>query len=204
MPSWPGTPGRRPGPTTAEPGTKPRRENSPGNPALYFREDGSFRVFDPSNPLLAKTPGGTRDRPHGEKPGENPGGVLSEKDLWQGRPGRTEGMRRDICRWQRRSAPPQGPDTPDALTAFTKAMSQALGSEVEFPGPVRLPGKRGGDARHTGRNLTVPLHQAGAGTLRAASMAHLITWMWEEHRVRPAWPRNQGRNQGKNPGGRPR
>ena len=164
----------------------------PRNPALYFREDGSFRVWDPGNPLLAKAHDGTPDG--------KPGGVLSARDLWRGQPGRTEGMCRDICRWQRHGAQPQGPDAPDALTAFTGAMSQELGREVEFLDPVRRPGSPEETPVIRAGNLTIPLDQAGAGTLRAASMAHLVTWMWEEHQVQAGLA---GQKPGEEPGGPP-
>ncbi len=176
----------------------------PKNPAPYFREDGSFRVFDPGNPLLAKTRAGTPDG----TPGRKPGGAMSARDLWRGQPGRTEGMRRDICRWQRAGArPPDAPDAPDALTActaFTAAMSQAFGGEVEIMIPVR--GR--GNAQETPvirvGDVTVPLDQAGAGTLRAASMAHLIAWMWEERRVQASLAgQKPGPEPGSEPGGPP-
>ena len=82
-------------------------------------------------------------------------------------------------------------------------MSQALGSEVEFPAPVRRPGNVEETPVIRVGNLTVPLDQAGAGTLRAASMAHLITWMWEEHRVQAGLAKKPGEKPGEEPGGPP-
>lgn len=165
---------------------------TPAAPVIMAAEDGTFQVWDPLNPMLQ---GADRDnRPHW---------LFGPQELWYGKPGRTEGALRDLGCWEaghtaqpaaaKPRSEPEAPAAgryptaglpnlrPQARDAFLKAMGRTLAKEVSFLDPERVPGSiapspvlQAGDGRLT-------LVQQSSGLRRAASMAHLAAWSWEEH-----------------------
>ena len=146
--------------------------------AVYARLDGSFAIWDPANRALAGPVGGI---------GRGPGMKFTRDEVWDGKPGQTEGLLRDWIRWQQR---------PDRYPAF--ATFQAVLNRVSPPDlglltvgePVRI----ANDPREIPTLVhpydSVPILFESAGIRRIVTLAYLRVWAWDEHKVQA---KQQGR-----------
>jgi AAA domain, putative AbiEii toxin, Type IV TA system len=150
---------------------------------VYMKVDGSFAVWDPAKEYLATQELGENDltpRPF----------VFTRDEVWNGRDieigGRKttfiNGLLQDWIQWQ--SRPESSPFS--TLEKVLERLSPPLQSDLGIlkPGePVRIPY----DVRlmptidHSyGR---VPIVYTSAGVRRVITLAYLIVWAWEEHKI---------------------
>jgi hypothetical protein len=133
---------------------------------LYARVDGSFAVWDPVR--------------HGiDVPDQRSQLVFSRDQVMNGYDKRIEGLLRDWVRWQ------HSPD-PSAFEMFKAVLHRLSPPDMNplVPGdPVRL----AGDAREipTLRHAydVVPFTNESAGVKRIVTVAYLLVWAWNEHKV---------------------
>ncbi len=145
---------------------------------VYARLDGSFAVWDPANRILAGPIGG---------PGRWPGLKFTRDEVWNGKLDHIEGLIRDWVRWQQR------PDRYPAFTTFQAVLKRLsppdLGPLVAGE-PVRIPN----DPREIPTLVhpygSVPIVFESAGIRRVLTLAYLLVWTWEEHKVQA---KQQGR-----------
>jgi hypothetical protein len=152
-------------------------ENRPTIPGLivYARVDGSFAVWDPLKQSRYES---TDDF------------IFTRDDVWDGadknfrgsKSSYINGLIRDLVQWQ--SRPDKYP-----FEVFEKVLSRLsppgqsdLGS-LRLGEPVRLP--RDSKEFPTLEHVygTVPLPYVSAGVRRIITLAYLIVWAWEEHRI---------------------
>ena len=132
--------------------------------SIYARVDGSFAVADE-----------TRGRLQTDEPRSLI--LFTEREMWEGKAGETEGLVRDWVSWQLSS------DTaPFAmLTRVLERLSPDDVGPLVPSDPIRIPG----DPRNipTVRHVygDVPVLFASAGVQRVLLLAYLIIWSWQEH-----------------------
>ncbi|TAE56906.1 MAG: ATP-binding protein [Nostocales cyanobacterium] len=148
---------------------------------IYARVDGSFAVWDTAKQYLSSLPTTKRI----EK--KTLPFVFTKDELWNGQKdenGNTfiNGLLQDWVQWQ--SRPDKYPF--DTLVKVLKRLSPPAEGDLGIlkPGePVRLPF----DAREIPTIEhpygTVPIVHASAGVQRIITMAYLIVWAWEEHKI---------------------
>ena len=135
---------------------------------VYARVDGSFAVWDPARQALP-----------GSDPTKLDGGVFTSAEVWDGLPGRIEGLIRDWVRWQ---SSPQG----DQFKSFEKVLTKLSPPDLGQLRPgqtVRIPGDP--------RDIPTLIHPYGetaivyasAGVRRIVTLAYLVVWAWHEHLV---------------------
>ncbi len=141
---------------------------------VYARVDGSFAVWDPANPQLM---------------GKDAFASFSREEVWNGGSG-IEGLLRDWIKWQTRSN--EFPVFQTFERVVQRIMPPDLG-EFKIGQPTQL--------RETGSKEiptiehpygTVPILYESAGIRRILTLAYLIVWAWEEHKVRA---KNSGRRE---------
>jgi hypothetical protein len=132
---------------------------------VYARVDGSFALWDPA---------GSSSSPSGEKIL-----VFDRDQVWDGLPGRMEGLVRDWTKWQ---------DKPNIypFDIFKKVLAKLSPPEMGIltPGdPVRLPldPREIPTVQHPYGD--VPVIFESAGVRRIITLAYLIVWAWNEHRI---------------------
>lgn len=154
--------------------TWPSPKKRPTIPGLvvYARVDGSFAIWDPA-----------RNRPLSSE--ENPGRryqkpiVVSRSDVWGGLDGTIEGLLRDWVTWQ--SRPEKHP-----FEVFRKVLARLSPPDLGTlqPGePRRLPNepKEVPTLKHSYGEI--PIVHASAGVRRIVTLAYLIVWAWNEHKI---------------------
>ncbi|MGH9499301.1 MAG: AAA family ATPase [Terriglobales bacterium] len=147
----------------------PAPGNRPTIPGLtlYARVDGSFAVFDPVR----------HGRPGGDV-GRGSQLVFSRSEVLDGLPGRIEGLLRDWVKWQH--APDQS-----VFESFKAVLKRLSPPDMQLipDSPVRL----WDDAREipTLRHAydVVPFTNESAGVKRIVTMAYLLAWAWNEHKI---------------------
>jgi predicted ATPase len=150
--------------------TWPAPINRPTIPGLtlYARVDGSFAVFDPVR--------------HGRSGRDaNRGGelVFTRNEVLDGFPGRIEGLLRDWVKWQ------HNPDQSvfETFKAVLNRLSPPDMNPLLPDSPIRLPN----DAREipTLKHAydVVPFINESAGVKRIVTMAYLLVWAWNEHKI---------------------
>ena len=154
--------------------TWPSPKKRPTIPGLvvYARVDGSFAIWDPA-----------RNRPSSsdERPGrryQKPI-VVSRSQVWGGHEGTIEGLLRDWITWQ--SRPEKHP-----FEVFRKVLARLSPPDLGTlePGePTRLPDepKEVPTLKHSYGEI--PIVHASAGVRRIVTLAYLIVWAWNEHKV---------------------
>ena len=146
----------------------PPTKGRPTIPGLvaYARVDGSFAVWDPARqPSEVVSHGGPL--------------ILGSENVWNGLSGRIEGLIRDWVLWQ--SSPTKYPfDT--FVRVLAKLSPPDLGKLT--PGePVRIPDDpRPIPTIHHPYGDT-PVVYASAGVRRVLTLAYLIVWAWNEHKI---------------------
>lgn len=135
---------------------------------VYARVDGSFAVWDPARQSL-----------FGADPSKNEKAVFTSSEVWDGLPGRIEGLVRDWVRWQ---SNPQSEQFKSFELVLAKLSPPDLGTLR--PGPaVRIPD----DPRDIPTLIhpygETPIVYASAGVRRIVTLAYLIVWAWHEHLI---------------------
>jgi hypothetical protein len=145
---------------------------------VFARLDGSFAIWDPANRILSSPSIGITGWP---------GVKYSRDDVWDGKPGQIEGLIRDWTRWQQR------PDKYSAFTTFQSVLKRVSPPDLgplTAGEPVRIINdpREIPTLKHSYGN--VPIVFESAGIRRILTLAYLLVWAWEEHKV-------QARQQGK-------
>ncbi|MBC8030832.1 MAG: ATP-binding protein [Pyrinomonadaceae bacterium] len=148
-----------------------KRPTIPGL-VVYARVDGSFAIWDPARnrPLLSND----KPSPRYQRPI-----VVTRSQVWGGHEGTIEGLVRDWVTWQ--SRPEKHP-----FEIFRKVLAKLSPPDLGplEPGePRRLPGepKEVPTLRHPYGEI--PIVHASAGVRRIVTLAYLIVWAWNEHKV---------------------
>jgi len=149
---------------------KPEKILSISGLVIYARVDGSFAVWDPINRALSR-------EYHTDF---TPSIVFSREEVWNGKEGQIEGLLRDWVRWQERK------DKYTVFDTFEKVLKNLSPPDL---GPFTI----GGPTRILGEVREIPtlIHPYGsvpivfesAGIKRIATLAYLIVWAWEEHKI---------------------
>ena len=150
--------------------------------AVYAMLDGSFAVWDPAN----RSPSGTKTpvREHGIK--------FTRREIWDGKATQLEGLIRDWVKWQQR------PDLYPAYSTFKAVLNRVFPDDLgtlEFGNPVRIPN----DTREIPTLIhpygQVPILFESAGIRRILTLAYLLVWAWEEHKIRARLQRRREERQ---------
>lgn len=155
----------------------PSPRNRPTIPGLivYARVDGSFAVWDPEQkPLL-----GHRALRSLVFRRDDVWDGLEEETAWGQRRSRINGLLRDWIKWQ---------DTQDkspfhTFTNVLRRLSPVDLGPLEPGEPVRLPYDTKDIPTIRYPYGDVPIVHAAAGVRRIVTMAYLLVWAWEEHKV---------------------
>jgi hypothetical protein len=147
----------------------PVPNNRPTIPGLtlYARVDGSFAIFDP-----------VRHGRSGWDANRGSALVFSRSEVLDGLPGRIEGLLRDWVKWQ--NSPDQS-----VFDTFKAVLRRLSPPDMQLlpDTPIRLPN----DAREipTLRHAydVVPFTNESAGVKRIVTMAYLLAWSWNEHKI---------------------
>lgn len=135
---------------------------------VYARVDGSFAVWDPARQSIL-----TAD------PNRTVKAVFSSQEVWDGLPGRIEGLIRDWARWQ---SNPSGGQFETFRRVLAKLSPPDLG-QLKPGVPIRVPD----DPRDIPTLIhpygETPIVYASAGVRRIVTLAYLIVWAWHEHVV---------------------
>ena len=138
--------------------------------AVYAMLDGSFAVWDPANRSL----GGTDDSTH------RPSLKFTRQEIWDGKPRQLEGLIRDWVKWQQR------PDLYPAYSTFQAVLNRVFPPDLgplQIGSPIRLPN----DLREIPTLVhpydSVPILLESAGIRRIVTLAYLLVWAWEEHKI---------------------
>ena len=152
---------------------------------VYARVDGSFAVWDPAKSYILNSSNGF-----------STGGyfVLSQDKVWSGGGAEEEspaieGLIRDWVRWQSRSDQSTFETFKKVLQRLSPRDQSDLGP-LEPGKPVRLPGldtREIPTLRHTYDE--VPIIYASAGVRRIITLAYIIVWAWEEHKIHSGFSR---------------
>jgi hypothetical protein len=147
----------------------PRQRKTPtvAGLVIYARVDGSFAIWDP-------TAFHKRDSDSSQQLAL----VLSREQLWDGGD-HIEGLIRDWTKWQ---------DKPDKypFEVFKKVLKRMSPPDIGdlIPGePVRIPDDRREIPTLVHRYGTIPIVNESAGIRRILTMAYLIVWAWNEHKI---------------------
>ena len=139
--------------------------------AVYAMLDGSFAVWDPANRSLGLPVDSRRISDiH-----------FTSEEVWNGKGQQMEGLIRDWVKWQQR------PDRYPAYSTFEAVLHRVFPPDLgtmEVGTPVRLPD----DSREIPTLIhpygSVPILFESAGIRRIVSLAYVLVWAWEEHKVR--------------------
>jgi len=149
---------------------KPKQLPAMSSLVIYGRVDGSFAVWDPANAGLsgALTPGQRRSV------------VFTREEVWNGKAPQIEGLIRDWVKWQSR------PDKYPAFHTFEKVLKRIgppdLG-DISIDEPQRI-GRQTAEIPTLKHSYgTVPITYESAGIRRVMTLAYLIVWAWEEHKI---------------------
>lgn len=159
----------------------PPREKYETIPGLliYARLDGSFAVWDPAKNYWLSSPNVPDEVPH----------VFSKDDVWNGydvgigvKKTFINGLLRDWINWQ--NTPKKSP-----FNTFKKVLKRLsppeqsdLGS-LEPGEPRRFPNEAKEIPTLKHSYGEVPIVHAAAGVRRIITLAYLIVWAWEEHKI---------------------
>jgi hypothetical protein len=147
----------------------PRERKTPtvAGLVIYARVDGSFAIWDP-----------TAFHKKSADSSKKLAVVLSREQLWDGGE-QMEGLIRDWTKWQ---------DKPDKypFDVFKKVLKRMSPPDIGdlIPGePVRIPDDRREIPTLVHRYGTIPIVNESAGIRRILTMAYLIVWAWNEHKI---------------------
>ena len=145
---------------------RPRQTDAIPGLLIYARVDGSFAVWDPAE---------VRPAPNAKTSQL----LFSRDDAWDGRAGRIEGLIRDWSKWQ--STPSRYPF--EVFRRVLKTISPPDLGELVPGEPTRLPD----DPREMPTIVhpygVVPIEHESAGVRRIITLAYLVVWAWNEHKI---------------------
>lgn len=145
---------------------RPREAESIPGLLIYARVDGSFAVWDPA--AISSTADGNTSQLS-----------FTRDDAWDGQPGKIEGLIRDWSKWQ--ATPTRSPFA--IFRRVLKTISPPDLGEL-IPGePTRLPDDPREMPTIVHRYGTVPIKHESAGVRRILTLAYLVVWAWNEHRI---------------------
>ncbi len=137
---------------------------------IYARVDGSFAIWDPINRAFSRK----------YSDDFTPSIVFSREEVWNGKDGQIEGLLRDWVRWQERK------DKYDVFDTFKKVL-QNLSPPDTGPFEIGEPVRVLGEVREIPTLIhpygSVPIIFESAGIKRISTLAYLIVWAWEEHKI---------------------
>ena len=138
---------------------------------IYARLDGSFAVWDPANRALSGGQGGA---------GRWPGLKFTRDQVWDGDSNQIEGLIRDWVKWQSR---PDLYPAYDTFQAILKRVSPPDLGELKPGDPMRIHGSHRDIPTLQHPYGTVPILFESAGIRRILTLAYLLVWAWEEHKI---------------------
>jgi hypothetical protein len=148
----------------------PRQLPAMSSLVVYGRVDGSFAVWDPANAILSGS----------LIPGQQRSVVFTREEVWNGKAPQIEGLIRDLVKWQSR------PDKHPAFHTFEKLLKRIgppdLG-DLSIDEPQRIQGQSAEIPTLKHPYGTVPITYESAGIRRVMTLAYLIVWAWEEHKI---------------------
>lgn len=148
-----------------------KRPTIPGL-VVYARVDGSFAIWDPARNR-------TQQSPELSNRGLQKPLLVSRSQVWGGHEGTIEGLIRDWVTWQ--SRPEKHP-----FEVFTKVLAKLSPPDLGplKPGePRRLPGEPREVPTLKHPYGEIPIVHASAAVRRIVTLAYLIVWAWNEHKV---------------------
>ena len=131
---------------------------------IYPRVDGSFAIWDPAKKRAYQ---------------QDQKAIFTSTDIWDGLPGKIEGLIRDWVRWQ--NTPTKS--TFEVLKAVLRQLSPPDMGILLPDEPVRVPGDPREIPTIKHPYGITPIINASAGVKRVISLAYLIVWAWTEHVV---------------------
>ena len=137
---------------------------------VYAMLDGSFAVWDPANRSLSGTGGST----------QRPGFKFTRQEIWDGKPKQLEGLIRDWVKWQQR------PDLYPAYLTFKAVLNRVFPPDLgplKIGSPVRIPNDSREIPTLVHPYASVPILFESAGIRRIVTLAYLLVWAWEEHKI---------------------
>ena len=146
----------------------PEPQGRPTLPGLvvYARVDGSFAVWDPAR--------------HGAESGSGSRKLLFSRDqVLDGLGGKIEGLIRDWVRWQSQ----RDQSTFSLFCRVLERLSPPDMAPLQPGDPVRLPNEARDIPTLRHDYALVPFTNEAAGVRRIATIAYLLVWAWNEHRV---------------------
>lgn len=158
--------------TFSRPGMKwelPKHLPAVSGLVIYARVDGSFAVWDPANLSLTSLP----------QAGAEAATVFTHEEVWNGKGRQILGLIQDWVKWQER------PDKYNFATfeAVLRRVSPPDLGELKPGEPMRLPGEIADIPTLVHPYGTVPVTFESAGIKRIVTLAYLIVWAWQEHRI---------------------
>lgn len=135
---------------------------------VYARVDGSFAVWDPARQSMLMS-----DLNRTVK------AVFSSQEVWDGMPGRIEGLIRDWVRWQNN---PSSGQFQTLRRVLAKLSPPDLG-QLKPGTSVRVPDDPRDIPTLVHPYGETPIIYASAGVRRVVTLAYLIVWAWHEHLV---------------------
>ena len=138
--------------------------------AVYAMMDGSFAVWDPANRSSSGAGVST----------QSPGLKFTRQEVWDGKSTQLEGLIRDWVKWQQRA------EFHEAKETFESVLRRVFPPDfgpLEIGRPVRIPN----DSREIPTLVhpygSVPILLESAGIRRIITLAYLLVWAWEEHKL---------------------
>jgi len=145
---------------------RPRQVEAIPGLLIYARVDGSFAVWDPAAVTADADVEGAQLS-------------FTRDEAWDGKSGKIEGLIRDWAKWQ--SAPSRSPF--EIFRRVLKTISPPDLGEL-IPGePTRLPDDPREMPTIIHRYGTVPIKHESAGVRRILTLAYLVVWAWNEHKI---------------------
>ena len=138
--------------------------------AVYARVDGSFAVWDPLN-----------RRPSHEVVDSWPSIKFTREEVWDGKYPQSEGLIRDLVHWQLRA------DQNHIFETFRAVLTHLYAPDfgpVSIGSPVRIPNEPREIPAFVHPYGQVPILFESAGLRRIITLAYLLVWVWEEHKLR--------------------
>jgi len=136
---------------------------------IYARVDGSFAVWDPANITLMGQRNYSGDSIT----------VFSREEVWGGKGRQIQGLITDWVKWQDR------PDKYDFKTfeAVLRRVSPPDLGELKPGEHMRIAGEPGDIPTLVHPYGTIPVTLESAGIKRIITLAYLIVWTWQEHKI---------------------
>lgn len=160
--------------------TRPKVESTIPGLIVYARVDGSFAVWDPASTF------GRSDDPD-EREGRPQSLVFTRDEIWEGLTGKIEGLVRDWVRWEdKRERYPY-----DIFRNVLRRLSPPDLGLLEPGETVRIPGDPRDIPTLKHPYGVVPIIYESAGVRRIITLAYLIVWAWNEHKIHSGYAKQE-------------